>query len=215
MNIEQMKVGFMDVFCYIITVPDSNDALVIDPAGDEECVVDRVQQMGMNLKYILNTHGHPDHTCGNARIKELTGAKILMHQMDDELFNSLEGQTMFREWGFQASPPADFTLKDGDDVVLGSLALKVLHTPGHSPGGICILGEGNLFTGDTLFVGAVGRTDLPGASARQFMTSIREKILTLPGETIVWPGHDYGYRPYSTIEVEKRENPYLVPGSFF
>jgi glyoxylase-like metal-dependent hydrolase (beta-lactamase superfamily II) len=209
MDIEQMKVGFMDVFCFLIACPRSKEALVIDPAGDEEKVFARIKERDLTLKYIVNTHGHPDHTCGNAKMKELTGARIVMHELDNQIFSSEEGLQMARQWGFTPSPPADMTVKDGDEIVVGDVTLKVLHTPGHSPGGICLLGDGNVFTGDTLFVGAVGRTDLPGASFDDFMRSIKEKLLTLPGETIVWPGHDYGARPSSTIETEKRTNPYV------
>ncbi len=209
MDVEQMKVGNMDVFCYIVSCPRTKDALVIDPAGDEDRIVNRIKQKELNCKYIVNTHGHGDHTCGNARVKELTGAKIIMHQLDDQMFNSASGQEMSRQWGFTPSPPADITVRDDDQIVVGDVSLKVIHTPGHSPGGICLLGDNNLFTGDTLFVGGIGRTDLPGASLPQFMQSIKEKLLVLPGETVVWPGHDYGSSPSSTIENEKKTNPWL------
>ena len=209
MDIEQMKVGYMGVFCYIVSCPVKKEALVIDPAGDEEGIVERINQNGLVLKYIVNTHGHADHTCGNAKMKDLTGAEIIMHEEDDKLFNSPEGQIMARQMGFALSPHADIFVKDGDEVSVGDVTLKVIHTPGHSPGGICLLGDGNLFTGDTLFVGAIGRTDLPGASMVQFMNSINKRLLTLPLETIVWPGHDYGDRPSSTIGIEKGSNPFL------
>ncbi|MEA3360494.1 MAG: MBL fold metallo-hydrolase [Thermodesulfobacteriota bacterium] len=209
MDIEQMKVGFMDVFCYIVSCPNTKEALVIDPAGDEERIVSRVKEKELDLKYIVNTHGHPDHTCGNFKMKDITGAKIIIHELDEQMFNSTHGNEIARQWGFTPSPPADITVKDGDYITVGDVSLKVIHTPGHSPGGVCLLGEGNLFSGDTLFVGAIGRTDLPGASMEQFMDSIKKKLLTLPGETIVWPGHDYGVSPSSTIEAEIRTNPYL------
>ena len=209
MEIEQMKVGYMEVFCYIVSCPETKEALVIDPAGDEDRVVERIRQKGLHLKYIVNTHGHPDHTCGNQKVKDLTGVEIIMHEEDDKIFNSPEGQIMARQMGFTLSPHADVFVKDGDEIVFGNVSLKVIHTPGHSPGGICLLGDGNLFTGDTLFVGAIGRTDLPGASLHQFMKSINERLLTLPGNTVVWPGHDYGNRPSSTIDIEKRTNPWL------
>jgi len=209
MDIEQMKVGFMDVFCYIVSCPVKKEALVIDPAGNEEDIVERINQNGLVLKYIVNTHGHADHTCGNEKMKDLTGAEIIMHEEDDRLFNTPEGQVMARQMGFALSPHADIFVKDGDEISVGDVTLKVIHTPGHSPGGICLLGDSNLFTGDTLFVGSIGRTDLPGASMSQFMNSINKRLLTLPIETIVWPGHDYGDRPSSTIGVEKWSNPYL------
>jgi hydroxyacylglutathione hydrolase len=209
MEIEQMRVGYMEVFCYIVSCTETKEALVIDPAGDEERVVERLKRKGLHLAYIVNTHGHPDHTCGNQKVKEITGADIVMHEEDDNIFNSPDGQVMAKQMGFTLSPHADIFVKDGDEITAGNVSLKVIHTPGHSPGGICLLGDGNLFTGDTLFVGAIGRTDLPGSSLNQFMKSIKERLLILPGETVVWPGHDYGNRPTSTIDIEKRTNPWL------
>ena len=209
MDIEQVKVGFMDVFCYIISCPGTKEALVIDPAGDEDYIVEKIKEKGLTLKYIVNTHGHPDHSGGNARIKELTGAQIIMHEEDDKLFNSLEGRAHATQMGFAPSPYADLHVKDGDEIEIGDVKLRVIHTPGHSLGGICLYGYGNLFTGDTLFVGAIGRTDLPGGDEDVFMNSIHIKLLTLPEDTIVWPGHDYGVRPSSTIGHEKITNPFL------
>ncbi len=209
MIIRQLTVGEMAVFCYILGCEKTGRALVVDPAGHEENVVDEINRTGLTLDYIFNSHGHPDHSCGNAKIKELTGARIVLHQADDDLFNSKEGQQMARAWGFRPSPPADIRL--GGDTILrvGGLDFQVLHTPGHTPGGLCLLHSGNLFTGDTLFVGSGGRTDLPGASLDQLLRSI-SRLMTLPDETIVWPGHDYGDTPTSTIGREKKTNVYVT-----
>ena len=117
---------------------------------------------------------------------------------------------MGRQMGFAPSPPADVEVSDGDTIPFGKETLTVIHTPGHTPGGICLFTDGNLFTGDTLFVGAVGRTDFPGGSMETLLRSIGEKILSLPDDTVIWPGHDYGSRPSSTVGDEKRHNPYIT-----
>jgi hydroxyacylglutathione hydrolase len=115
-----------------------------------------------------------------------------------------------QQMGFRPSPPVDWAVRDGDLIAFGQETLKVIHTPGHTPGGICLYGRNNLFTGDTLFVGAVGRTDLPGGSLETLLQSLKDKIITLPDETVVRPGHDYGDQPTSTIGREKKTNPYLT-----
>lgn len=200
----------MDVFCYILGCEDTQKGLVIDPAGEEERILETAQALGITIESLVNTHGHPDHTCGNRKIAEQTGARIYMHALDDRLFNTPQGQSMAMQMGFTPSPSADVRLEDGDIIPFGDKGLAVLHTPGHSPGGICLYVENNLFTGDTLFVGAVGRTDLPGGSMETLLRSIKDRILPLPDETIVWPGHDYGGSPTSTIALEKKHNPYIT-----
>ena len=209
MILKQLLVGQMAVFCYLIGCETTKEALVIDPAGDEDYIVDQAERAGLEIKYIFNTHGHPDHACGNARMKELTGAPIIMHAADDDMFNSPEGRDIFRMWGFQPSPRADIRIEKEEAFQVGRVKLDLIHTPGHSPGGLCLLSDGNLFTGDTLFVGSGGRTDLPGASLSLMLESIK-RLMTLPDETIVWPGHDYGDTPTSTIGREKKTNVYVI-----
>ena len=164
MDIEQIMVGRMAVFCYIVSCPETKEALIIDPGGDEDKLAARIEEKGLTLKYIVNTHVHGDHTTGNAKLKELTGAQLIVHELDNKFLEKGIMSEMSRQMGFTPSPPADITVKDGDKIEIGQVSLEVIHTPGHSPGGICLLGAGNLFSGDTLFVGGIGRTDLPGRS---------------------------------------------------
>ncbi|MDY0042347.1 MAG: MBL fold metallo-hydrolase [Desulforhabdus sp.] len=210
MEIIQTPVGSMEVFCYLVYDEQSNEGILIDPAGDENRLLDLLKERSVKLRYILNTHGHADHTCGNDYLRQETGAKVVMHTLDDEFFQQSECRQWAEMMGFCAAKPADIRVSDGDELSFGNLNAKFIHTPGHTPGGCCILIDGNLFTGDTLFVGAVGRTDLPGASFQQLLESLKAKILPLPLETVVWPGHDYGDRPVSTIQHELEANPYIT-----
>jgi glyoxylase-like metal-dependent hydrolase (beta-lactamase superfamily II) len=210
MIIKQMPVGQMAVFCYIVGCAETLEGVLIDPAGSEEQILKVLARKKLNARYILNTHGHPDHTCGNQLIQERTGAKIVMHEADARLFDTPAARVMARQMGFRPSPPVDWQVRDGDLISFGRETLQVIHTPGHTPGGICLYGRGNLFTGDTLFVGAAGRTDLPGGSLEILLQSFREKIMTLPDDTVIRPGHDYGDRPTSTVGREKKTNPYFT-----
>jgi glyoxylase-like metal-dependent hydrolase (beta-lactamase superfamily II) len=148
--------------------------------------------------HLLHTHGHPDHTSGGRELRALTGGVLAMHRADAEFFGSPH------------EPLAETLLEDGQELALGELTVRVIHTPGHTPGSVCYLVGGNLFTGDTLFVGAVGRTDLEGASMDELLASIEHKILPLPDDTVILPGHDYGETPTSTLAWERRENPFIT-----
>jgi hydroxyacylglutathione hydrolase len=183
----------MDVFCYLVACEETRQALYVDPAGDTNRLLNLLQERGLQLRYIVNTHGHGDHTCGNAPLQRATGAKVFLHRADAHM-----------------APKADVLVNDGDDLVLGSLRIRVIHTPGHTPGAICLYAEGNLFTGDTIFVDAVGRTDLPGGDFGTLLQSIRAKVLPLPPETVIWPGHDYGDEPKTTLARQCRTNPYIT-----
>lgn len=210
MKIVQTPVGHMEVFCYLVYDEESRVGVLIDPAGDDGRLLALLAEHGVKLRYIVNTHGHPDHTCGNDRLKKTTGAQVVMHALDDAFFQKPEFQGWSRMLGVDSASPADVRVQDGDVLTFGNISMKFIHTPGHTPGGCCILIDGNLFTGDTLFVGAVGRTDLPGASLHQLIDSLRTKIITLPPETIVWPGHDYGESPRSNVGHEMKTNPYIT-----
>lgn len=210
MIIKQMPVGQMAVFCYIVGCEETLACVLIDPAGSAEQVLRVLSRKKLGTRYIINTHGHPDHTCGNQLIQEKTGAKIVMHEADARLFDTPAARVMARQMGFRPSPPVDWRVREGDLISFGRETLQVIHTPGHTPGGICLYGRGNLFTGDTLFVGAAGRADLPGGSLEILLQSFRDKIMTLPDDTVIRPGHDYGDRPTSTVGREKKTNPYFT-----
>lgn len=189
MIIRQIKSSFMDNFSYVIGCPSTGAGAVIDPAGDAEALLRVSRDAGVTLRYILNTHNHHDHTERNGEVRAATGAKVLMHALDA------------REYPGEV----DIIIEHDDAIALGEITVSIIHTPGHTPGGICFLAEGNLFTGDTLFVGDSGRTDLPGGHRPTLGASIR-KLMEHPGDTVVWPGHDYGPTPSSTLLWERRNN---------
>jgi len=188
MVIKQLAVGYMDNFCYIVGCEKTRQALVIDLGPDVERILSAAEKEGLAIVRIVNTHGHGDHTAGNAKLKSLTGAKIIIHEQDADRY-----------------PGADILLSDQKTLQLGEITFEIIHTPGHTPGGICLHAQGNLFTGDTLFVGDSGRTDLAGGHRPTLGKSIR-RLMKLPDDTIIWPGHDYGPTPSSTIRWEKRNN---------
>lgn len=208
MKIKQILLTKMDNFCYIVGDEATKTCALIDPAFETDRILKECENEGLRVTHIINTHGHSDHTAGNMAIKAATGANLLIHEMDAERLKKMLHKTFSRVLGGKGSPGADVLLKDNDEIRIGESGLTVLHTPGHTPGSICLYGDGNVFTGDTLFVEAVGRTDLPGGSLKQLLQSVHEKIYTLPGDTIVWPGHHYGPTPSSTVEIEKNTNPF-------
>jgi hydroxyacylglutathione hydrolase len=208
MFIEQRQVGQMAVFAYLVGDKESGLAIVIDPAEDADGIIALADKHKVRIEYIVNTHGHVDHIGGNAEMKKRTGAAIITHEDDADMLVSTP-PSMLRMFGATASPPADRTVKDGEIIVAGRCSLKVIHTPGHSPGSMVLYADGYAFTGDTLFVGAVGRTDFPGGSGETMFDSIQQKLCTLPDETVVMPGHNYGSMPTSTIGHEKKFNPFL------
>lgn len=208
MFLKQMQVGQMAVFAYLIGDKESGEGLVIDPAASVDAIISLAEKNNITIKYIVNTHGHFDHISGNKEMKNKTKAQIIIHQGDADMLGNTTS-FYYRMFGANQSPPADIQVKEGDRIEIGNIYLKVIHTPGHSPGGMALYMKGYVFTGDTLFVGAVGRTDLPGGSWEVMSRSIKERLSTLPEETIVMPGHNYGRMPTSTIGHEKLTNPFL------
>ncbi len=208
MLVKQLTVGMMGVCCYIVSCEKTQHAAIIDPGGDEDRILDYCSQNTLQVQYIINTHGHPDHVCGNARIQEATGAQIVMHAADVAYFNDPRISDYFSSLGLPESPPVAVTVEDGDTIAFGEEQFQVIHTPGHTPGGICLYSPPHCFTGDTLFVGAIGRTDFPGGSLELMINAIQKRLLTLPPETLVWPGHGYGGLQ-STIGREAKTNPYF------
>ena len=209
MEIKQIRLARMAVFCYLIGDESTKTCALIDPAFETDRILSEAQRLQYRITHIINTHGHSDHTAGNRALKAATEAKLLIHELDADRLGTVMHKTFSRILGGQGSPRPDGLLRDDDLIRIGETSLKVIHTPGHTPGSICLYADGHLFTGDTLFVGAVGRIDLPGGSRLQLRMSFREKIFTLPGGTIVWPGHDYGLSSSSTIEHEQHSNPFI------
>ncbi len=203
-------VGPFQVMTYLAGCPETREAMVIDPGGPAPGLLARLRQEGWRLKWIVNTHGHADHTAGNDLWAGETGAAVVIHRLDWEFFTTPDMQDAARAQGFSPLSRADLLVEDGSRLSLGRFEAVVIHTPGHSPGSICLHFPGHLFTGDTLFVGAAGRTDLPGASLNQLIESLERKIMPLPDDTQIWPGHDYGDTPISTLGEEKVNNPFLT-----
>lgn len=208
MEIKAIYLPQMANFCYMIGDEATRTCAIIDPAFDPQKILNTVDDAGYTITHVINTHGHSDHTSGNAAIIETTGAQLCIHKLDSDQVTRLLTRVLSRFMGGKGSPKASRILEDNDIIAIGKTELKVLHTPGHTPGSICIYAEGHVFTGDTLFVNAVGRTDLPGGSAKQLLASVHERIYTLPEATKVWPGHDYGPSPSSTVAAEKQNNPF-------
>jgi hydroxyacylglutathione hydrolase len=194
MKVMQFPVGQMANFTYILADEETGKALVIDPSWDLEKIFYTIKKNTWKLEYIINTHSHFDHVLGNAQVAAATGAKIIQHKI-----SPLEKQI-----------PVD----DGETIKLGKIQIRVLHTPGHSKDSICLVANGELvFTGDTLFVGNCGRTDLPGSDPVEMYHSLLDKVAKLDESLIVYPGHDYGPTPTSTIDAQKKTNYVLQPRS--
>lgn len=203
--IKNIEVGPLSVNCYIVICDKTREGVVIDPGGDETEILAVLKQNAVTVRYILNTHGHFDHVGGNDALKKATGAPVLIHAADAPLLGKAAEHGAAFGLSVGAQGGADGPLDDGMVLKVGDISLTVLHTPGHTRGGVCFLGDGFVVTGDTLFAGSVGRTDFEGGNFGQLIRSIKSKLLPLSEATKVLPGHG----PESTIGYEKRLNPFL------
>jgi hydroxyacylglutathione hydrolase len=203
--IKKLEVGPIMANCFILGCETTKEAAVIDPGDDADRILMILAKENLTVKYLVNTHGHFDHVGANKRMKEVTGAPLAIHTEDVPMLSQLSRSAASFGLAAENSPEPDLLLHDGDTVTFGDITLKVIHTPGHSRGGICLYTKGHLFAGDTLFAGSIGRTDLPGGDYDTLIASIKEKLLALPDDTVVYTGHG----PETTIANEKRMNPFL------
>ncbi|MGB2804130.1 MAG: MBL fold metallo-hydrolase [Candidatus Zixiibacteriota bacterium] len=206
MILKTLVVGLLETNCYILGDEKTKDAVVIDPGADFEEIDRQLRTLELKVKYIVLTHGHFDHTGALAQLKKATGAEALIHAEDSPMLSPTgQAQPFLMDSG--ADPcAADRTLRDGDKIRFGENRLEVLHTPGHTPGGISLVTDRMIFTGDTLFCGSVGRTDLAGGSLQQLIDSIKRKLLPRGDDCLIYPGHG----PASSIGEERKHNPFLA-----
>jgi glyoxylase-like metal-dependent hydrolase (beta-lactamase superfamily II) len=201
MFLKKIVVGPLEANCYIIADENTKDAAIIDPGAESQRINAIISKLGLKPRFVINTHGHADHIGANGSL----GLPIYIHRSDEDFLN-MPDMNLSGMFGIEiSSPPAQRLLEDNDILTLGGLRLEILHTPGHTPGGICVRSGKSLFTGDTLFKESVGRTDVSGGDERMLTESIKEKILALPDDTVIYPGHG----PESTIGSERANNPFL------
>ena len=206
MIVETFPVGMLECNCTILGSEQTREAIIIDPGDDVPAIIARLERHKLTAKYIIATHGHIDHVGGFKEIKEATAAPVYLHERDLFLYEALPMQARLLGITPPDATEIDDHLSEGDELGCGEIKVKVYHTPGHTPGSICFhQDEGSLFAGDTLFLGSIGRTDLWGGSLSEIMDSLKGKLMTLPEETVVIPGHG----PATTIGQEKQFNPFL------
>jgi len=211
MIIKALAVGPIMANCFIVGCQETLEAVVIDPGDEPDKILQSVTGLKLKVKNILNTHGHFDHVSANKGINAATGAPILIHALDAPMLQHISASAA--QWGLTAqdSPPPGRTIDEGDTITFGNITLQVLHTPGHTPGGVSFLADGHVFVGDTLFAGSIGRTDFPGGDFRTLKSSIQGKLFVLEDDVLVHTGHG----PETTIGEEKQYNPFVGANSMY
>lgn len=205
MIIKDLVVGPLMANCFIFGCKKTREAVVIDPGGDADKILLSLADSELEVKYIINTHGHFDHVCGNGKMKDATGADILIHPLDAPMLGMLSSNAAVFGISVENSPPCDQTIEEGETISFGNISLKVIHTPGHTPGGISLYTDGIVFVGDTLFAGSIGRTDFPGGDYDTLISSIKTKLFDMEDDMRVLSGHG----PETSIGSEKRFNPFV------
>jgi glyoxylase-like metal-dependent hydrolase (beta-lactamase superfamily II) len=206
---ETAVVGPLQCNCALLACPKTKEAVLIDPGDEPEKILALVEAQGVKVKYLLHTHAHFDHIGATGALKKTLGAVPCLHAADDDLYRNLPLQGKLFGMQFSSAPPVEKFFEHEEELVFGEQRLKVIHTPGHSPGGVCFQLVGHderVFSGDTLFKQSIGRSDLWGGDGALLVRSIRERLLTLDDDTQVFPGHG----PQTLIGVERRSNPFLL-----
>lgn len=205
MIIKKLEVGPLMANCFILGCENTKEAAIIDPGGDTEQILIESAGLKLKIKYIINTHGHFDHVAGNKKIKKATNATLAIHTEDEFMLSDISRAARMFGISAEDSPAPDLLLNDGDNINFGTITLNIIHTPGHSRGGISLYTPGHLFAGDTLFAGSIGRTDFRGGDYDTLISSVKKKLFILPDNTVVHTGHG----PETSIGNEKRTNPFL------
>jgi glyoxylase-like metal-dependent hydrolase (beta-lactamase superfamily II) len=197
--------------CFVLGCEETLHAAVIDPGDEADRILTSLAESQLTLDYIINTHGHFDHVGANKRLKDASNAPILIHALDAPMLSQLAASAS--AWGLtiENSPPPNRTIDEGDTVSFGNITLTVIHTPGHTPGGVSLKTQGHVFVGDTLFSGSIGRTDFPGGNFETLKASIQEKLFALDDDVEVYTGHG----PQTTIGQERRYNPFVGENAVF
>jgi hydroxyacylglutathione hydrolase len=203
--IKTLAVGPIMANCFIVGCENTKTAVVIDPGDEADKILMALAESQLTVKYIINTHGHFDHVGANKKLKEVTGAEILIHAADADMLEQISIASQAFGMSVENSPPADRMIGEGDQITFGDITLNVIHTPGHSLGGISLSTDGVVFVGDSLFYGSIGRTDFPGGDYNTLISSIKNKLFPLGDDVVVYTGHG----PETSIGQEKRMNPFL------